>query len=521
MKKLLAVFLALTLSLLPALSLAENILGNAVAQDKAITGTTTMSFLSDTLTGTPEIDNAIIDLFKALKVDYYAQQGQAGLSLKLDGTEVLDADVALDQGTLYVRSSWVGEDTLAFDMNQAVSAQAGGLQISFDQKAAQELFSGDITELFPNTLPAVMNIMGKMQPEACDEAPYTQKIVIDLTAEELNGLISAVLTDLSGIGEKISLKLGGEDGAAKLAEAAKQELLKDFTFNEPLTVWADQYGQNIRIACDYTQGAEEKTNVRVDCQITNDEKGLHVYNVTATEANGERKVQWADLTVEPGQEGAAALLQIGTGEGEAAKTETTAELQFTHSVDQTEKTDDYIFGLKVQNAADAETGKENNFWITAVVSKAQDENDVEVYIETGSEPDTPTATIQLKAEWEVEGSQTEFEAVLNIKAGSVNLWVEDETEFDTEKLTGKSETRIGTSEDNIVFKANDVITPAEKMPSIVSDSAVRLLELPAEQQQEWGEAIAESAQMGLIKLLQSLPESVLQVVQLLMGGSGN
>lgn len=117
MKKLTALLLALLMLVLPFGSLAETVTGDyradAIEAGRRITTTTTLSNVTNNLTGDPAVDEVIVDVLNALVITAYEQNGEFyyAISLKQDNGDIADLlslGVALDGNDAYILSNLIG-----------------------------------------------------------------------------------------------------------------------------------------------------------------------------------------------------------------------------------------------------------------------------------------------------------------------------------------------------------------------------------------------------------------------------
>ena len=129
MKKLTALLLALLMLVLPFGSLAETVTGDfradAIEAGRRITTTTTLSNVTNNLTGDPAVDEVIVDVLNALVITAYEQNGEFyyAISLKQDNGDIADLlslGVALDGNDAYILSNLIG-GTIVVSADEAVS----------------------------------------------------------------------------------------------------------------------------------------------------------------------------------------------------------------------------------------------------------------------------------------------------------------------------------------------------------------------------------------------------------------
>ncbi len=566
MRKLLAVFLVLIMALMPTLSMAESLLDQAIQLDQAVTDAISFEMLENVI-GDETMDAAIHDLLAALTVSAYAQKTQGGVSVSLDGTEVFAAEAAAEGQNIYVKSPWLGEDTLAFSAEELQELFASmnngqGTGISCDMEAAQALFSGnaDLTALFPQTIAVAQTLTEKMVMEPCDEAPYTQKITFNWTGEDIMAVEQAAIADFAAIAESISLKVNGEDVAAMIREETE---VTPVEVNGPIVVYTTEDGSSYKMSSDFTADgtsvaqevvvAQTETGLTMDLnELVTTEESTKLVSVSANvdmtagkfecyvstgapEADepetwvavtGERIEngfeftyaakdeeggnKWANLTLQAVDSAYEVTLAAGEGTGDEAQTKLAAMLTLSQKSE-----NQYTAHLDVSYVD--ENGENQAFWGNLDIIRDEENNGYSIVLTVGAEADQPAFTVEFTCSESTEGAVVTTNALFRVtSADGTSFWEETVATQDNEAKTATAVTTMGSG-DTAIAKENHEIAVTEKKPSIATEKAVHILSLPEEEQQEWLEAISQSVQMGFVKLMQSLPASTLQLVSSLTG----
>ena len=232
MKKILALLLVAMMAIMPAMSMAsgvEEAVASVIESGKAVNYE--MSLTHGTLPEidglTAEITQVINDVIDAIGVRGYVQNGQIGGAIQLGGQDAVTADIAIDVENMagYVTSNILKGSVIRLSMDDIAAAnkfmafknydemvangyiteeQAAELKAEYEQNAASPLdfqinmpdFSGVELEslTFDNTINFFMAQAEKAVVEQNEDG--SMSITINVTGDDVVGLYDAVFTDL-------------------------------------------------------------------------------------------------------------------------------------------------------------------------------------------------------------------------------------------------------------------------------------------------------------------------------------
>ena len=485
MKKFLAMFLALLMLALPALSLAEgDFISEAVESGRRVERTTTFSVSS---LGDETVDQILGELLGALNVATSWQEGnapQGGLHVVMNGKDILSFEFAAANEKIYLKSDLLSGQTVVFangdeqpitenilntlvsmgilkeeDAAQAreqMNAAMAGAQnpmADVDFEAIAEGF--DFTELVKlgedvaGRMAETTDLSGK--PGDCD--PAVKAITVTLTAEDIVKFYDVVLDALKANKEYLALldtmmvsvndePTTAEDALNQMRQVIDQDFAKMLTSDVPVTVYLDGDDQPVAAVMAFTMNAaqegEEARPAAVDFvykRNTDGERVLHsvLYAIEMTDgkvtASLDVAVEGSDVDAE---------FMVNDGEGGVS-----VGFKKTSEVTDTEKTLNVRVGVGAQDLSMAAT------YVAHATKSGAD------------------------------AEQTTVVTLIN----------------DGEELATMT----------TVSKTTD---PAA---SIVTDDAIRLAELNQEEFQNWFMGVIGNLQTWLLQALQALPTSVLMM----------
>lgn len=550
MKKLFAALMALMMALLPALGMAEggSFLSAAADNGRAIESVTTFVPGKD-LTGNEAVDKIIDEVLSALSMTYYWQeQGeesrQAGLRVKLSGNEVLTADFATKDGEMYLTSDLMADTTLAMKPDEMETVQDKFLDLfvrkglleqeQLDQmraeieaaRAAQSeasinvdyekmmegfLNNEELLNEFVDWVESVANRIEDVdvsgQPENSDPATEAQRLT--LTAEDVVQAWEMIAKQLKANEEYMKLldqtvKQSGEykSGAAlldDLTEKVSKKLPETMKEDAVVTVYTAEDAL-VALTADmaFVDGADTAAINMTYRRLTEDGVATHGinYDVTATE-NGQPTHIALDMTFKVTDDGLDMVMTLAADDSNATMTLTGKDNSLDGVLTVTADGQQATVTLK----ANWETADEGNK-LNATLTIAADE---------------VTATLTLTANWTATDDARKADAVLAWELtgtpadgkGQIDLTFE-------EKKTGENDAemtvvaKVSQDGKHLVTVVNESKT-VDPYASIATDDVLRPAQMTDDELDKWFDDVTGNLQVWLIKLVQSLPASVLML----------
>lgn len=208
MKKLFSLIMALMLCAVSGLAAAEGVIGGAdgpteifvaseplfilpgdletAALEAGRKGTTTVTVteVSGINTGDPDMDAALVDLFKALGVTATAQGDESEFALSISGTDVLSFGLALGGDDVYVKSNLLG-GTIVIGTDEG----EGLVTRLLDMLVMMEAF----TEEEANELKAMLSSLAEMLPVLMEHGMLNSTLTdADLLAMDFSAITAAM-----------------------------------------------------------------------------------------------------------------------------------------------------------------------------------------------------------------------------------------------------------------------------------------------------------------------------------------
>lgn len=208
MKKLFSMIMALMLCAVSGLAAAEGVIGGAdgpteifvaseplfilpgdletAALEAGRKGTTTVTVteVSGINTGDPDMDAALVDLFKALGVTATAQGDESEFALSISGTDVLSFGLALGGDDVYVKSNLLG-GTIVIGTDEG----EGLVTRLLDMLVMMEAF----TEEEANELKSMLSSLAEMLPVLMEHGMLNSTLTdADLLAMDFSAITAAM-----------------------------------------------------------------------------------------------------------------------------------------------------------------------------------------------------------------------------------------------------------------------------------------------------------------------------------------
>lgn len=208
MKKLFSLIMALMLCAVSGLAAAEGVIGGAdgpteifvaseplfilpgdletAALEAGRKGTTTVTVteVSGINTGDPDMDAALVDLFKALGVTATAQGDESEFAMSISGTDVLSFGLALGGDDVYVKSNLLG-GTIVIGTDEG----EGLVTRLLDMLVMMEAF----TEEEANELKAMLSSLAEMLPVLMEHGMLNSNLTdADLLAMDFSAITAAM-----------------------------------------------------------------------------------------------------------------------------------------------------------------------------------------------------------------------------------------------------------------------------------------------------------------------------------------
>ena len=262
MKKLLALLLSLMLMAMPFASYAD-----AVNTTMTFTHGSLSELLSLFLGGNAEAyGTALNDLLDCVSLTEYVQNGQAGITLSLSGSEAVTANVAVTEAGLSLSSNLLGDDVVSVTFEELITLcnqQLAQYGLSLETLMTvistylQDLDFSDLT--FEQTNALVTEIMGRAvyaevteQPNDCD--PAAALMTIHLTGADIANVYTATLNDVLNckfISKVVTdlLPLAGSDMTIdELKAGVEQTLTETFSLlgDIPVYFYLDENGSPVK-----------------------------------------------------------------------------------------------------------------------------------------------------------------------------------------------------------------------------------------------------------------------------------
>ncbi len=490
MKKLLSLVLAMLMLVLPLAVQAEE--GRAACVE--------ITFVPGTLgeaLGLGELTPAVNDLLNALGIRVYGQQNkggaQGGVEVVLQDTSVLTLDASVNGEGMYMASNFLGEDTLAFskdeiiavlDATAASAAEQGATEADLaqfnemkeaipaffeaasDPKTWEMEVDEDEFELdeddFPKTIALAKPMMERAKVREATEADQREdcdkmKTIVEftMTGKEMGEFMSTFMQELSATKFGKSFEQGLASSGATMDDLLNEmnatfELVDEI----PMTIGLDAEDETALISSKVHFKANEETSApEVDEEILMVKKtDGDVENVTvtvhATSADNTAVLVTVNVA-DTGDDQGQVLVEVAVAETPEDEMETIVQVRGN--------------------------------WMVV------EENDLE----------------KVNASFEVgilDGeTMTGFGMV--IKAEDVS---EEEGIASIQILPLDSEAPYLTINVNAYM--------ADAMEAVNTENAVRLLTMSEEEQEAWATQLEGVVQLESIKLLQSLPASVLSLM---------
>lgn len=551
MKKLTALLLALLMLVLPVLSCAattDEIMANAKASGKGTR--TVVTFVPGDLTMFLGAENQAIysDVLGALGLTVYnngKDGGQGGLAVFLQGNEVLNADVAVDDaGTFYLKSNALGSDTIAVNTNEwqplleklidlmtaaeaftaseaaelkaqlAAVFAADGAAIPTADKAFANVDWKPVETLMTELMASAVTEAVTEQPEGCDRA--AAKVTMTFKPEDVVRLYQVLADCLKADADAMaylnsefaSSGMTAEDFLTQMVEAVKEASasMEDI----PAVYYVSVAGNIVRVDAQINMDMEgEKLTMPIVYTRETLEQGvMHTVKGTA-DVNGAELMVLNGTYMDAGDAGLVAG-NITMTPDEDDKMVLTADCVFD------DKNVDFSMDIKV-----TESGTEQQIGMTLVAAETDHTTDVKFNMNVTADGENMSIGVNAKDE------QTPGETSASGK-GSLEMTI---TAFGVtlslvgDYTTTAEATAEGAKKDTAcdlkltvlgmeipLLSINMATETCEPHDSIVSADAVHPAAMSDEKLEAWGAQVAQSAQIALITVVQNLPASVLQLL---------
>lgn len=551
MKKLTALLLALLMLALPVLSCAattDEIMANARESGKGTR--TVVTFVPGDLTMFLGAENQAIysDVLGALGLTVYnngKDGGQGGLSVSLQGNEVLNADVAVDDaGTFYLKSNVLGSGTIAVNTDEWQPLMEKLIDLmtaaeAFTASEAEELkaqlaaaFAADgaviptADEAFANVdWKPVETLMTEMlasavteavteQPEGCDRASV--KVTMTFKPEDVVKLYQVLADCLKADpaamaylnSEFASTGMTAEDFLTQMVEAMKEASasMEDI----PAVYYVSVAGNIVRVDAQINMNMEgEKLTMPIVYTRETTEQGImHTVKGNA-DVNGTELIVLNGTYLDAGEAGLMAG-EITMTADENDKMIMTADCVFD------DKNVDFSMDIKV-----TEPGAEQQIGMTLVAVETDTATDVKFNMNVKADGETVGISVTAKDEQtpgETSASgKGSLEMAITASGVTMGLVGDYTTTAETTADGAKKDTACDVKltvlgMDIPLLSINMATETCEPADSIVSADAVHPAAMSDEELEAWGAQVAQNAQIALITVVQNLPASVLQLL---------
>lgn len=490
MKKLLSLVLAVLMLALPLAVQAEEGRANCVE----------ITFVPGTLgeaLGLGELTPAVNDLLNALGFRFYGQPNkdgvQGGAEVVLQGNPVLKLDVAVNGEGAYAASNFLGEDTLAFSkdeliavldtmaasaaeqgatetdlaqINEMKQAVSQSFEMYSDPKAWDKLFDEDEFELdeddFANAIAYLTPVMERAKVREATEADQRDDcdkianiVEITMTGKEMGEYMGVVMKDLSATKFGQSFEQGLTSGGMTMDELLNE---MNATFEQideiPMTIGLDAENELALISCKIHFKANEETSAP--------ELDEEILVLRKTDGDVENVTVSVEAT---GDDSATVLVTVNVAD--------TGDDQ----------------GQVIVEVAVAETPEDEMQTIVQVRGNwmVVEENDLE--------------KVNASFEAAILDGETMTGFGMVIKAEDVS---EEESHGSVQILPLDSESPYLTINVNVYT--------ADAMDAVNTENAVNLLTMSEEEQEAWAAKLESVVKLESIKMIQSLPASVLSLM---------
>lgn len=523
MRKLTALLLAILMLALPAMSLAATNVTVTLSPAEELA-----AMLGD------EVGGIYRDMVNALGLTGYkdADNHQGGVALQLNGTDAVSIDVAAKDDTLYLKSNFLGDKTLAVSeaeweplmerlidllasvgglgedaVKQMKAELAAALAGGLSQSAAPKLTEDDIlaldwTPVLEAAKPAAEKAEiaeVKEQPEGCDAA--SQAMTMVLTGEDITAVYQAMAQVLSSSDAVmayldtmvVSAGMTGAQLLDTMVEDVKTSTanMKDVT----VVVYMNDAGDVVCADMPVEITEEDGTlQINAGYKRLTDEHGVnHQFSMPMT-VDGEQLMA-LDLTVLDAGDAGMLTLNLNLAD---TLTLTVGGVFDEENVDltMTMAADDVKLELKVVGSKET-----TDFSLTM-------------------DADGTTIALAISNVTTVSENET-------LRTGSVNLSVTEQgtamgllgnyaaasaTDGSADKVMCELGVNLMGSQLPLVTVMVDIDRTAEAKASIVTEDAIHPAQLSEEDFNALGAEIAQAAMNQAVVLMQSLPESVLSLM---------
>ncbi len=551
MKKLTALLLALLMLVLPVLSCAattDEIMANAKASGKGTR--TVVTFVPGDLTMFLGAENQAIysDVLDALGLTVYnngKDGGQGGLAVFLQGNEVLNADVAVDDaGTFYLKSNALGSDTIAVNTNEwqplleklidlmtaaeaftaseaaelkaqlAAVFAADGAAIPTADKAFANVDWKPVETLMTELMASAVTEAVTEQPEGCDRA--AAKVTMTFKPEDVVRLYQVLADCLKADADAMaylnsefaSSGMTAEDFLTQMVEAVKEASasMEDI----PAVYYVSVAGNIVRVDAQINMDMEgEKLTMPIVYTRETLEQGvMHTVKGTA-DVNGAELVVLNGTYMDAGDAGLVAG-NITMTPDEDDKMVLTADCVFD------DKNVDFSMDIKV-----TESGAEQQIGMTLVTAETDHTTDVKFNMNVTADGENMSIGVNAKDEQtpgETSASgKGSLEMAITASSVTMSLVGDYTTTAEATAEGAKKDTACDLKLTVLgmeipLLSINMATETCEPHDSIVSADAVHPAAMSDEELEAWGAQVAQSAQIALITVVQNLPASVLQLL---------
>ena len=439
----------------------------------------------------------VTDLLNALKIETVAQstegKNQGALRLILNDVNAADITLAADDGGIYAASSFLGSKVFQVTPDQLKEL----LKLAADQMVAEGVLTQEQLDSLLNGLKALQEdpegvlagLIGNPDPsgllaavqelisqeptfaavtELPPEVKFEAKSVITLTVKK--DALKNVTTELGKF-------LWSMPGVQKLAGFIKVngEALTEESLISGLSALPDALTEDMVIRIYMAENAPQPMQIIADLKFTDGEKTV--------------PLTWSIYI--GGEEGQATLISINA------------------SVEMDGDRADMSYDISVE-------GDENKGSVNAVVSMKMTENGVEtepVHEEISTNWERQEAAVNMNAEMKVTVVPDNETAPVTVL---FNIAGEEKDLGDHAEGAATLNIAVDGMGDMLTMTVERKTDLAEAY--IITADAVQPMAMSAEEQEALMSEVSQSAMMGLVKLLQSLPESVQPLVQQMLGG---
>lgn len=499
MKKIVAVFMALVVLMLPVASLAEgDFIAEALENGRMVERTTTFKLNE---IGDENVDQLIGDLLDALSIITYQQKadgGQSGLRVNMSGKDILSFDLASADEKMYLRSDLLAGNTVVVAQEDAQAIAENLLKTM----AAEEMISESDVETAMAQLETVLaapanpmadvdfeailngfdftsmqsmmeELAAKIEqgdlsdlPEGSD--PAIMALTLTLTAEDLVKFYDILFDAVKANSEYLALlntMMASSDANMTAEEAIAQmqeqiDTLLPQAINGPVPVKLFFNGDDELVA----------VTLKMDMQATTEDGGdLQPVSVDFEyyrQTTDAQVLHTATYTIVSGEELlAAASLLLSLADGYVDAMVTIAD-----------QDDVVVFAFqKMESVSDTQKA----VGIVVALSFGQAEAD------GANSASTVTLNIDIDAKKDGQDAEQTTKIALSLNGAPL-------ASMTTETKTG------------------------DPVESIATEDAIRLAEMSQEDFQGWFESVIMNLQVWLMTAIQSLPSSVLMLIM----GSG-